>query len=117
MSIRVGDKVKVKNWGKSYSNTVSWFEESTDIPRGLIARYAYGDDSNFHNCQYSDTETYTVKYLKDNKALITAQGRDYSPVYMIGIEGLELKDVKKMTVSEIEEELGYRVEIIAENEE
>lgn len=116
MKFKVGDRVRVINWGKMYDCDVSWFRRHEDmIDIELVARYAFNDSRKYTECQYTDDTIYTINYLTDTEALISES--DYRKVYLIGLEGLCFAYApRRMTLSEIEDKLGYRVEIISEDQ-
>lgn len=117
MKIKVGDVVRVKDWGRGYSTCASWFEDKLKncliLPEYAI-HYAYGDSSNYIDHQYNDINKYRVLYVDDNgdgKALITRMSNcGMDKTHLIGINALELYDSEpiEMTISEIEEKLGIR---------
>lgn len=121
--IRVGDTVNVVNWSRMYSTNVPWFEENFEaLNRDWIVRFAFGDSSKyleFGNDPLDETE-YKVLFIGthnwcDNPVALIAENHSYSPVYLIGLDGLsKYIPPKKMTQREIENELGYKIEIISE---
>ena len=120
MKLRVGDEVRVKDWGKMLTTSSDLLVNDNTISRDLLARYAFGDNSHFAENRYNDNTKYEILRILGDVVLIGKNVPSYciNPVYLIYDYGLELAcPPKKMTVSEIEGELGYRVEIIAENEE
>lgn len=115
--IKVGDIVKVKDWGKSYACAIDWFIQN-DIRSRLMIRYAYADSRRFDTYNSDtgkeDTFEYEVLAVADNKALITqAPNYHINPVYLVGTAGLvNINEIHHMTIEEIEEALGYPIEII-----
>lgn len=80
-------------------------------------RYAF-DNALYEIEELGDSakqETYQILYTDGYKYLISvAETRSvYQPVYLIQEDGLKLKrPLRKMTKADIEEELGYEIEII-----
>lgn len=115
--IKVGDIVKVKDWGEGYSCAMDWFIRN-DIHSQLMIRYAYGDSRNY-DMYNSDTGKkdpfeYEVLAVADDKALI-AEPSNYSntQAFLVRTEALiNIKEIRHMTIEEIENELGYPIEII-----
>lgn len=129
--ISVGDIVMVKNWGRNYSYDNQWFDNHFDeLDRNWIINYAY-DNSKYdkYSSFKSDPNYYKVLYIGFNAyesvALIgdylgkTAFGDAYvGAVYLISLDTLDVVEhIKKMTKTEIEKELGYKIEIINESED
>jgi len=126
-NIKVGDIVKVKNWGRCYTTNTPWFIKNFTniviVDPECIINYAY-DDNEMYKKYYimnSDPNEYRVLYISDGLALITDEcflrkfdGSIRKAVYLISFDGL--KKIKKMTKAEIERELGYEIEIIGERE-
>ena len=111
--IKVGDIVRVTNWGKQYYSNESWFETQYTqgkIPLNFVARYAYGDTSNYRNCRYDDDTRYEVLYVSarpKSRVLICDERPMCTNIYLLDIDGVELYDKPvEMTISEIEEKLG-----------
>lgn len=119
--IKVGDEVRVINWGREYSTYWEFFEEH-DIPIGYAARYAYCDSSNFERFgeDAGDTRIFSVLQVVDDSTgqLALISSSKYSgKIYLINPVALELvipEGGRPMTVDEIEKELGYKVKIINE---
>lgn len=118
--INVGDIVKVKDWGESYSYSTEWFLMN-NIDIQLMIRYAYGDGRKYDEYNdetgFKDNLKYKVLAVADGKALITENNEydkyDNSPAYVIGVNALiNIKEIHRMTIEEIEEALGYPIEII-----
>lgn len=118
--INIGDIVKVKDWGDSYSYAMDWFMQN-DISSQLMIRYAYGDGRKYDEYNdetgFKDSLKYKVLAVANGKALITEYDKydnyDNSPAYVVGVNALiNIKEIHRMTVEEIENELGYPIEII-----
>ena len=114
--IKAGDLVRVKNWGKGYTTYTGWFLNNFEnLEPKWIINYAYGDDSKYRDKCKTDSAIYKVLYVEDSKALICECGLFARKTYLISTEGL--KDTpKRMTKKQIEEELGYSIEILEEEE-
>lgn len=114
MEIKVGDIVRVTNWGKGYTTNTAWFHENlNELETSWIIRYAYDDEYNYLHHKYDDPNRYAVLYIdeKTERALITPKNiGSSSKVYLIGMDGLELYDQPpiEMTVAEIEKKLGIK---------
>lgn len=115
--INVGDSVKVKDWGESYSSAMEWFLNN-HIDNQLMIRYAYGDSHNFdiYNSDTGEKDTfiYEVLAVAGDKALI-AEPSHYgnTQAFLVRTEALvNTKEIHHMTIEEIEDELGYPIEII-----
>lgn len=96
--IEVGDKVKIKSWGLSYSTYLRWIKKNIDDV-GLAACFAYGQIPD------EDDTVYVVKAVAPggaeygrNKMLAYVQkyfvfsnGKVYDnePCYLIDVNGLE----------------------------
>ena len=123
--IKVGDIVNVVDWGRVYSTNVSWFKNNFGaLNRDWIIRYAFGDSSNylkFRNASLDGTK-YKVLFIGKHNicnslVALIAEDYAYSPVYLIGLDGLsKYIPPKKMTQKEIEKELGYKIEIVKDKE-
>lgn len=126
--IKVGDIVNVADWGSAYSTNVHWFKENFDaLDRDWIIRFAYGDASKYwkFGANSLDKTEYTVLFIGkhnmcDKPVALIAEGYScysYSPVYLIALDALTTKTVrKKMTKAEIEKELGYEIDIVEEDD-
>ena len=119
--INVGDIVKVKDWGESYSYAMDWFIQNDIISSQLMIRYAYGDGRKYDEYNdetgFKDILKYKVLAVADGKALITENNLDEydnnSPAYVVSVNALiNIKEIHHMTIEEIEDELGYPIEII-----
>ena len=116
--INVGDIVKVKDWGESYSYAMDWFFQN-DINSQLMIRYGYGDNRKFDTYNSDTGEKDTLKYevlaVAEGKALI-AEPSYYgtnTQAFLVRTEALiNIKEIHHMTIEEIEDELGYPIEII-----
>ena len=115
--INVGDIVKVKDWGESYSCAMEWFLNN-HIDNQLMIRYAYGDSRKFdvYNSDTGEKDTfkYEILAVADDKALI-AEPSQYgnTRAFLVRTEALvNIAEIHHMTIEEIEDELGYPIEII-----
>lgn len=120
--IKVGDTVKVVDWGCEYTTNDVWFyEHKNELELEWLVKYSYGNHANFIEHQYDDDGSYQVLYVDEieEKCLITFKDLfvNISEVYLIGFDGIKLNNkATKMTISEIEEKLGIRnLEIIEED--
>lgn len=108
--IKPMDVVKVADWGDMYDTCTPWFKEHKDnISIDWIIRYAYGDVSNYEQRKYTDDNAYIVLYVDGDKALISLYAEN-TKVYLINVDALYR--VRKMTLEEIEKELGYKIKLI-----
>lgn len=123
-NFKVGDIVRVKDWGESYCYCYTWsgFKDK-GFPINYAVRYAYEDDSKFeeYNNNKRDKTNYKILYIKDDIALICENMdecfRNNKPTYLVSFKGLvNITDIHKMTIADIENELGYCIEIIKEEE-
>lgn len=96
--IEIGDKVKIKDWGLSYTTYASWIKKNIDDV-GLATCFVYGQ------IPYEDDAVYVVKAIapwnikyEDGKMLAYVQkyfvfsnGKVYDnePCYLISLDGLE----------------------------
>lgn len=114
---KVGDIVRVTNWGAQYSICTSWFtKHASELELEWMINYRYGNFS--RNDNHSANEQFKVLFVdvKDGRCLIghvhfsgdTAHG-----VYLIDADGLKHAR-KAMTQDDIEMALGYEVELIGE---
>lgn len=123
--IKVGDIVRVTDWGTMYDSNESWFETQYTqgkIPLIFVARYAYGDNYNYCNYMYDDDTRYKVLYVSDEpkpRILIRDERPMCDKIYLLDIDGVELYDKSvEMTVSEIEKKLGIKnLKIIKESDD
>lgn len=123
--MKVGDLVRVTNWGGSFTTNNAWFLDHVhDLDVNYLIRYAYNDSTNFLKRKNNDDRVFEVLYVDKPNALITLatdlmtyNDDDYRKVFLIGCRDLELvnkPEKRAMTLKEIEEELGYKVSIISE---
>lgn len=99
-TIKVGDKVKIKNYGKSYTTYTDWIKENID-DMGLAACYCYGQlpvegdtvyvvktiapwAAKYDKSKIKDL-AYVQRYFKFEDDKISTNER----CYLIGIDGLE----------------------------
>ena len=132
MKIKVGDIVRVKNWGNSWNTCTSWFlEHSKELKPEWMINYKYGDWEKFNKYygERDDDEKYEVLYVDSigEKVLIRSYDEDtielekevgfLGSTYLLGLKAVELYDGEpvEMTVTEIEKRLGIRnLKIIGE---
>lgn len=126
--MKVGDLVRVTNWGGGFTTNNAWFLDHVhDLDVNYLIRYAYNDSTNYFNHKNDDDRIFEVLYVDDAlspNALITLapdsmdyNDDDFRKVFLIGCNDLELAnepEVHSMTLKEIEKELGYKVSIISE---
>lgn len=112
---KVGDIVRVTNWGRQYSTCTPWFtKHASELKLEWMINYCYGNFSkNFDHCSM---ERFKVLFVDQDKGrcligemLINCIGN----TYLIDEEGLAHVR-KRMTQDDIEMELGYNVELIGE---
>lgn len=125
--IKVGDIVRVTDWGRQFSSNSLWFETHIDdLETEWLIKYAHGNSTHYTEHKYNDTNKYQVLYVDEceEKCLITQKNYYYdyvSNVYLISLKGVELYDKPteiEMTISEIEEKLGVKnLKIVKEDEE
>lgn len=119
--IKVGDIVRVTDWGSEFSSYDSWFKDRANVLKlDWLIHYAYNTSAMIGHSELADDLEFRVLYVDDeiNKhILITPKSRYLGGVYLIGIKGVELYDKStEMTISEIEEKLGiHNLKIIKEN--
>lgn len=123
-NFKIGDIVRVTDWGEAYPTDDSWFEERVGtIPLNYIMRYAYGNHSNYDKYKNSDDPAkYTVLYVSDgnpSRVLICNEDSIDREVYMLDVNGIELYDeLVEMTISQIEKKLGIsHLRIISEEKD
>ena len=116
--INVGDIVKVKDWGESYSYSLEWFLNN-HIDSQLMIRYAYGDGRKYdvYNSDTGEKDTfkYEVLAVAEGKALIAEPSYygNNTQAFLVRTEALiNMAEIHPMTIEEIEDELGYPIEII-----
>lgn len=76
--IKVGDKVKVINWGMQKAHNLSWFKKHGSDPNfnfDWVVRYQYNNKNHVNMKDKRDILIYKVLYIADDLALIT---RSYS---------------------------------------
>lgn len=114
-SLKVGDVVRVTDWGKSYSTNKLWFKEhEKELNIDWLIRFAYGDNRKYLDktvCKH-DTCKYIVLFIDDvfRLALITS-GDEFDSVYLISTCAI-VPCRKRMTLKEVETILGYSIEIV-----
>ena len=124
-AIKVGDIVRVTDWGDMFDTNTSWFETQYakgKIPLNFVAQYAYGDDYNYRNYKYDDNTRYEFLYVSDEprpRVVICKERLKRSHIYLLDISGVELYDKPvEMTISEIEKKLGIKnLKIIKESDD
>ena len=110
INLKPMDIVGVADWGRMYDTCIPWFKEHEgEIPVDWIIRYAYGDASNYEQRKCTDNNTYVVLYVNEDKALISLYAAN-TKVYLIHVNALY--HVRKMTLEDIEKELGYKIKLI-----
>ena len=117
--IKVGDTVYVEDWGKSYSTYTSFFEKHfEDFDIEWIINYAYNNNMYGRFKNKKDDCKYKVLYIDGYKILIADVGYNgkIKATYIVDKRVL-VPAVIKMTKKEIEEALGYSIEIIEEGEQ
>ena len=108
---KVGDKVRVVNNGNRYDTYTEWFEAYREhLKTEWLVKYRYNDDDVITG------DICTVLYYAPHTTFhdmlyLIKHGTDY--VYLIGEAGIEVAS-RKMTLADIEKELGYSVEIVKE---
>ena len=126
--MKVGDLVRVTNWGGEYTTNSAWFLDHVhDLDVNYLIRYAYNDSTNYFKHKNDDDRVFEILYVDDAlspNALITLatdpmdyNDDDYRKIFLSGCSSLELvnePEVHPMTLKEIEKELGYKVSIISE---
>ena len=109
--------VYVEDWGKSYGSNYSFFQERlSQLKPEWMIKYSYENNMYELYKDKVDKNKYKVLYVDGDMALIT---REYicnmSATYLIATYALRLAPVE-MTKKQIEEKLGYPIEIIDEGE-
>lgn len=133
-NIKVGDIVKVTDWGEIYSAYWAFFDEMKNellkcdkLTLSDIARYGKSVNDIRTSDSYSkaildcDYEVILIgeHHYNGKKLAIIKQceitdmsfGDDYRNIYIVGINALSTK-AKNMTIKEIEELLGYKINIV-----
>ena len=112
---KVGDIVRVIDWGKQYSTCTPWFiEHASELELEWMINYCYGSFSK--NSDHYSMERFKVLFVDQDKGRCLIGEMRINCVgntYLIDKEGLALVR-KRMTQDDIEMELGYRVELIGE---
>ena len=116
MTIEDGMNVKVTDWGRGYTTNTPWFTNNWEnLEKSWIINYAYGNEDKFNNSRYDDPQLYKVLYTDGDKALIGVIYNSYvHETYLIGVDGIA--PIRKMTLQQIEEELGYSIELVEEED-
>lgn len=92
--LKVGDIVRVINWGNQHTTYPDWVVENVGDKK-LIAQYAYGDDNHYRDHKKSDRNIYKILALDADKthAYIAREeyvGKSWSyPCYIIGTVGIQ----------------------------
>ena len=108
---KVGDKVRVVNNDNRYDTYTEWFEAYHEhLKTEWLVKYRYNDDDVITG------DICTVLYCAPHTTFhdmlyLIKHGTDY--VYLIGEAGIDVVS-RKMTLADIEAELGYMVELIEE---
>lgn len=115
---KVGDIVRVTNWGRQYSTCTLWFtKHASELKLEWMINYRYG--IYLKNSDHNPDERFKVfKVLfvdqDSGKCLIGEMFINMvGCTYLIHEEGL-VHVRKRMTQDDIEMELGYNVELIGE---
>lgn len=112
---KVGDIVKVTNWGKQYSTCTPWFtKHASELELEWMINYCYNNFSK--NSDHYSHERFKVLFVDQDKKRCLIGEMFINAVrstYLIDGDGLALVR-KRMTQDDIEMELGYRVELIGE---
>ena len=99
-TIKVGDKVKIKDYGKSYTTYVSWIKQNIDDV-GLVACYSYGqipeaDDTVYvvktiapWNAKYNRSDVKDLAYIQRYFKFYDGRASTNEPCYLMSIDGLE----------------------------
>lgn len=90
MEFKVGDKVKVRNWGKKYSTYAEWFKESDNMD--LAPYYCYGVhelSSDEIDSEYTIKAIYPHSYNDNIIYAICVYGDVNNGIYLIEENGLE----------------------------
>ena len=109
---KVGDKVMVVDDGKRYDTFTEWFAVHREhLKTEWLVKYRYNDDDIITGdiC----TVLYCAPHIKNTSAMLYLIEHSDGCVYLIGEAGIELAS-RKMTLADIEQELGYKVELIRE---
>ena len=122
--IKVGDIVRVTDWGRQYSRRTAWFKEHINqLETEWLINFAYGDQTHYMEHKCDDITKYKVLYIDIVAGLCLITPFSWfngviDDVYLIGLDAVELYDKPiEMTISKIEETLGIKnLKIIKENE-
>ena len=110
---KVGDIVRVTNWGDQYSVCTPWFtKHASGLKLEWIINYRYGND----NYSKNSNERFKVLFVdpNDGRCLIGEMFINMiGSTYLVGEDGLAHVR-KRMTQDDIEMALGYKVELIGE---
>lgn len=114
---KAGDVVIVKDWGRQFTTYTDWFIGHKDeIPIEWMIKYSY-DNRNF---EYEPIDMrYVVLYVDDYMYLIGNCNNEFKhlrSVYLIHEDGIEFAP-RRMTQAEIEKALGYKIEIVGDDED
>lgn len=107
---KVGDKVKVVNNGSRYDTFIGWFEAHREyLKTEWLVEYRYNDDDIITGdiC----TVLYCAPHTMNTSNMLYLIEHSSGCVYLIGEAGIEFA-CRKMTLADIERELGYPVEIV-----
>lgn len=96
--IEVGDKVKIKNYGSSYTTYVSWIKKNIDDV-GLAACFAYGQIPKADATEYivkaiapwniEHEESRMLAYVQKYFVYYNGKVDDNEPCYLMDVNGLE----------------------------
>lgn len=114
---KVGDIVRVTNWGKQYSTYTPWFtEHASELELEWMINYCYCNGNFPKNSDYCRNKRFKVLFV-DRDLGMCLIGETFINMlgctYLIDENGLALVR-KRMTQDDIEMKLGYRVELIGE---
>lgn len=116
---KVGDIVKVTEWGYQYIFNIDWFyKHCTDLDFDIkwAIRYAYGNSMYAVDSLGEQEKLYSYRIYyaapEQDKYLISVDD-DCAPMYLFSARGLKTAP-RAMTQDDIESELGYKVELIGE---
>lgn len=116
---KAGDIVKITEWGYQYQSNLDWFYEyitSAGFEVKWAIRYAYGNPMFLVDSlgEPAKLDSYRIYYAvpEQDKYLISVDN-DYAPMYLFSARGLKPAP-RKMTLDDIESELGYEIELIGE---
>ena len=90
MEFKVGDKVKVRNWGKGYSTYAKWFKESDNMDLAPYYRYDVLElNSDEIDSEYTIKAIYPHSYNGNIIYAICQRGHLVNGIYLIEENGLE----------------------------